>query len=333
MTNDLVALFVDALDGGHVDRRRQIVDHRVEQRLHALVLEGRAAQHGIERAGQHGLADQALQRRFIRLVAVEIGGHGVVVEFDGGFHHLLAIFLGLLDQICGNLGMSYIAPSASSFQTSAFMRTRSIRPLKLFSEPIGSWIAIGLRAEPIDDVLQTLVEVGAGLIHLVGEDDARNLVLVTLTPDGFGLRLDALVGVEHAYGAVEHAQGALDFDGEVDVAGGVDDVQTLAVPERGGSGRRNGDAALLLLLHPVHRRGTFVHFADLVALAGVIKDALGRRGLAGVDMRHDTEITVILDGMKAGHGLSLNSCCVAVTSDSARTHGWLPPSCARLPAS
>src|SRR4029077_6672828 len=115
---------------------------------------------------------------------------------------------------------------------------------------------------------------------------------------------NALVGIEHAHGAVEHAQRTLDFNGEVDVAGSVDDVQTLAVPERGGRSRRDGDAALLLLLHPVHRRGTFVHFADLVALAGVIEDAFGGRGFAGVDMRHDTEVAVVLDGMLAGHGCS-----------------------------
>ena len=46
MTLDFgVGLGVDALDGGHVDRRRQVVDDGVEQRLHALVLEGRAAEH------------------------------------------------------------------------------------------------------------------------------------------------------------------------------------------------------------------------------------------------------------------------------------------------
>jgi len=78
----------------------------------------------------------------------------------------------------------YLAPSASSSQTTAFMRTRSMRPLKLFSAPI---------AETVHDVVEALVEVGAGLIHLVGEDDARNLVLVALAPHGFGLRLDALV--------------------------------------------------------------------------------------------------------------------------------------------
>ena len=77
-----------------------------------------------------------------------------------------------------------------------------------------------------------------------------------------------------------------------------------SVPERGGRGRRDGDAALLLLLHPVHGRGAVVHLADLVALAGVIEDPLGRRGLAGIDVRHDAEVAVVLDRMAAGHGSS-----------------------------
>jgi hypothetical protein len=45
----LIGVDVDALDVGNVERRRQIVDHGVEQRLHALVLERRAAQHRHER--------------------------------------------------------------------------------------------------------------------------------------------------------------------------------------------------------------------------------------------------------------------------------------------
>jgi hypothetical protein len=37
-----------------------------------------------------------------------------------------------------------------------------------------------------------------------------------------------------------------------------------------------------------------MHLADLVALAGVVEDPLGGRGLAGVDMRHDPDVAVIL---------------------------------------
>ena len=56
--------------------------------------------------------------------------------------------------------------------------------------------------------------------------------------------------------------------------------------------RGDGDAALLLLLHPVHRRAV-VDFADLMRLAGVVEDALGRRRLTGVDVGHDADVAVV----------------------------------------
>src|SRR6185437_13330346 len=83
---------------------------------------------------------------------------------------------------------------------------------------------------------------------------------------------------------------------------------------------------LLLLLHPVHGRGAFVHLAHFVALAGVIEHALGRRRLAGIDVSHDAEIALVFDGVAAGHGGQFPSLSLSFTSDSARMHGWLPPS-------
>jgi hypothetical protein len=43
-------------------------------------------------------------------------------------------------------------------------------------------------------------------------------------------------------------------------------------------------------------------FADLVGLAGVVKDALGRGGLAGIDVGHDAEVTIALERIVACHG-------------------------------
>ena len=84
-TNGLfLGLEVDALDGLAIERGRQVVDDGVEQRLHALVLEGRAAEDRVEHAADDGLADQALEGLLVGLLPVEIGGHRVVVEFDGG---------------------------------------------------------------------------------------------------------------------------------------------------------------------------------------------------------------------------------------------------------
>jgi hypothetical protein len=70
---------VGALHGRDVERARQVVHDRVEQRLHALVLEGGAEQHGViasasvpaERAADHLGRDRRL--------VLEVGLHQLVV--------------------------------------------------------------------------------------------------------------------------------------------------------------------------------------------------------------------------------------------------------------
>ena len=143
---------------------------------------------------------------------------------------------------------------------------------------------------------------------LLMKQSARDVVLGGLPPDGFGLGFDAFLAVEDGDRAVEHAQGAFDFGGEIDVAGRVDQVDrvalAVAVPGTGGGGGVDGDAALLLFLVEVHDGGAFVDFAHLVDLAGVIEDAFGDGGLAGVDVSGDADITDF--GQVAGHNDPLN---------------------------
>jgi hypothetical protein len=177
----------------------------------------------------------------------------------------------------------------------AFIPTRSMMPLRSASAPIGSCTGTGCAPRRSIIGLDRHVEVRADAVHLVDERDARDVVLVGLAPDGLGLRLDAGDRVEQRDGAVEHAQRALDLDGEVDVAGRVDDVDAVVAPLAGRGGRRDRDAALLLLLHPVHRRGALVDLADLVGAPRVIEDALGRRRLARVDVGHDPDVPGLLE--------------------------------------
>ena len=59
--------------------------------------------------------------------------------------------------------------------------------------------------------------------------------------------------------------------------------------------------ALLLLFHPVHHGRALVDLADLVGAPGVVEDALGRRRLAGVDVRHDPDVAGVLECELAGH--------------------------------
>ncbi len=151
------------------------------------------------------------------------------------------------------------------------------------------------------------MEVGADAIHLVDETDARDVVLVRLAPHRFGLRLDARHRVEHRHRTVEHAQRALHLNGEIDVAWGVDDVDPVVAPIAGGRRGSDGDSALLLLLHPIHGGGAFMHLTDLIGAAGIIENALGRRGLAGIDMGHNADIAIAVERSGTGHNGGLSN--------------------------
>ena len=159
--------------------------------------------------------------------------------------------------------------------------------------------------EAAADHLEAAIEVRADAIHLVREDQARHAVAIRLAPHRLRLRLDAGDGVEQRHGAVEHAKRPLHFDGEVDVSRRVDDVDpvldTVTGPEARGRGGRDRDAALLLLLHPVHGGSAIVDFTDFVALPRVIEDALGGGRLPGIDVGHDADVPVVIDRGCACH--------------------------------
>src|SRR6202030_1225291 len=123
------------------------------------------------------------------------------------------------------------------------------------------------RSEALLDGADHMIEVRAHTVHLVHKANGRHTILIRLAPYRFRLRLHAGYGVEHADRTVQHAQRALDFHGEVHVAGRINDVHAVflakAIP--GSSCRRagDGDSALALLLHPVHGGGAFIHGTDL----------------------------------------------------------------------
>ncbi len=100
----LLGLRVEALDRGDVERARQVVDHRVEQRLHALVLERRAEQHRGQRIGERARTKRALDhlRRDERLVG-EVGLRELVVVLGDRVDQLMVILLRLFEQLGGDL--------------------------------------------------------------------------------------------------------------------------------------------------------------------------------------------------------------------------------------
>ena len=77
---------------------------------------------------------------------------------------------------------------------------------------------------------------------------------------------------------------------------GVDDIDLVAFPEAGDSSRGDSDTALFFLRHPVGRRAIAVtaNFTDLVIYTGSVQDTFGGRGLTGIDMRDNSDISKVL---------------------------------------
>src|ERR1700756_3015455 len=96
--------------------------------------------------------------------------------------------------------------------------------------------------------------------------------------------------VKHGASAVEHSQRSLDLSSEIYVPRRVNNIDSDVAPKTCHRGGGNRNAALLLLLHPVHGRSAFVHLSDAVRSSGIEKDALRRSGLAGIDVGHDADV-------------------------------------------
>ena len=213
----------------------------------------------------------------------------LLVGLGGDFEHLAPPFVGLGEHVIGDVDgvpdPAVVAPPEVGLHLD-----QVDHPEKIGFPPDRDLEDQRIGLKPVDDRLDIGVEIGPGPVELVDEADARNLVAVGLAPDRLGLRLYPGDPVEYRHRSVEDPEAALDLDGEVDVAGGVDDVDVVVVPDAGGGGGGDRDPPLLLLLHPVHRGCALVDLTDLVVAPGVIEDALGQSRLARVDMGHDPDV-------------------------------------------
>ena len=116
-------------------------------------------------------------------------------------------------------------------------------------------------------------------------------MFVSLTPNGLRLGFNAANRAEHADSTIQYTEGSLDLGGKIDMTGGIYDVYMVISPLAGRGSRRNGNTPLALLVHPIHGRRAFVHFAHAMQPTRIIEDTLGGCGLARVDMGGNTDIS------------------------------------------
>ena len=112
------------------------------------------------------------------------------------------------------------------------------------------------------------------------------------------MRLHTADGAQNQDAAVQNAQRAFDLDGEIDVAGGIDDIDFMILPFAVGGCRGDRNAAFFLQFHGVHRRPDAVFAFDVVDRVdtlGIKQDPFGKCGFAGINMGTDADIPDLLN--------------------------------------
>ena len=94
--------------------------------------------------------------------------------------------------------------------------------------------------------------VGAAAVAFIDKGDAGDLVPFHLLIHRNRLGLYAAHGAEYQDGAIKHTERSLHFNGEIHMAGGVDNIDFVALPFAEGCCRGNGDPAFFFQFHGVH---------------------------------------------------------------------------------
>src|ERR1017187_984618 len=253
----LFAIRVGSDNLWNIERGRKIIDDGIEQRLHAFVLERRTANYRHQLILDCESANPVLQLLLVDLFTFEVKLHQLFILFRDRFNEFRVRRIGSHLQVGRNI-------DHVKLRAEVFPRPED----RLHLNEINTTFEIsfladrnldrhGVGCEPLAHLRHGGFEVRTGAVHLIDESDPRNLVLVSLSPHGFRLRLNTADRAEHGTSAVEHAQAALDLDSEVHVAGSINDIHTMLTPEAGCRGAGDRDATLALLLHPIHGRRAF----------------------------------------------------------------------------
>ena len=150
----------------------------------------------------------------------------------------------------------------------------------------------GVAADEVGELGGVLVRLRGRQVDLVEDRDDLQVVAQRQVEVRQRLRLDALGGVDEEYGALAGSEAPGHLVGEVDVAGGVDQVEHVgpavgAGPRQAHGLRLDGDAALALDVHAIE---VLRAHRAVVDQAGQLQHPVRQRRLPVVDVGDDAEV-------------------------------------------
>ena len=158
---------------------------------------------------------------------------------------------------------------------------------------------LGRQSQHVLDLERAADRVGRRQVDLVEDRHDLEIVLDGLVAVGQRLGLNALGGVDQEHGPLAGRQRAGDLVAEVDVAGGVDQVEDVAGVHDPDVLGLDGDPPLPLDVHGVEV--LLPHEAGVDG-PGDLENAVGQGRLAVVDMADDGEVANLLDRNGSGCG-------------------------------
>ena len=154
--------------------------------------------------------------------------------------------------------------------------------------------------QPMVELFQQRLPAGAGQVHLIEENEGRDVIPPQQTPERFGVALDAVGAADDQHRIIEHLQGALGLGGKVHMAGGIQQGEVGVSCCQQGLFGKDGDAACLFQRVGVEKGVLVVHAAQFPDGTGAVEHGFGKGGLAGVHMGEDAHHQLLVRFL---HGL------------------------------
>ena len=272
-------------------RRRKIVDHGIQERLDTLVAQGGSAQDRKDverlRLEAHRGGDFFRREGF----AAQIFLQQSVIGIGHAFNQQLGEFRCLRLELWRNF--LFVKPRPKRI----LLPDQGLMLNQIDHTRHGIFCADRQlenqrpRPQPVLDLIDHPMKVRTDTIQFVDKNNTRHAVFVRLPPHGLRLWFDPANPTEDDNGAVQHAQAALHLGGKIHMAGRINDIDLMVVPVAGNGRRRNRDAPLTFLRHPVGDRRPFVHLTDFVRETCIVQDAFAHGGLAAINVGDDADVS------------------------------------------
>src|SRR5437667_956989 len=173
--------------------------------------------------------------------------------------------------------------------------------------------------EEIENLVQDFMRTRVFSVDLVDDNNRLQFVLQRLAQNKTRLRLWPIVRIDNKQHAIHHFHDSLDFAPKIRVAGGINDVDPIAVPLESCVLRANRDPFFALEIHRIHH--ALFNLLIGAKRARLAQQLIDQRCLAVIDVRYDGDITNFIHSIE---GDSLPSGRVAnLTKEASRVNPML----------